>query len=262
MKSLLFSAFTPFILGLALHITPVLSAAPLAEKASEDFNYLYQPTQLPDASTPAWIPYQGGSGNSATLSGGVLHIESPGAPSYFYYAMGNAHWRNIMDTAVGMTLEIRIRVAPGTTGGLTLSLDEGTVYGAGYGVVRLDEDGTHWDTTTGFEKVHAATNTDGYHTFRLVKLGSTSTEGGRFNLYRDGELILENYVGSHSTSTPANRLFFGNTGSWLSTLDVEYVRWDTTGAFAPVSVPEPGSAALLGLSILCGTAFYTLRRKL
>lgn len=237
------------------------NAAPIPQKDSEDFNYLYTSTQLPNQSTPAWLLYQGGSGNTQEIVDGVLHIESPGAPSYSYYALGNANWRSVMDTTVGFTVEIKMRVGEGTQGGITLALNEGSVLGAGYGVLRLDGDGTHWDESSSstFTTVDTDSNTDDYHVFRLVKLASTETEAGRFSLYRDGVLIFEDRSGSYSSSTPADRFFFGNTGSWVSSVDVEYVRWDTTGAYAPV--PEPGAVALLAISAAMGLGFYKFRTK-
>ncbi len=269
-----------FLAGLAMTLLAGSAlpgnAAPLVGKASEDFEWQYQATVLPNQVLPAeenWILRTGGTqvpAASASIVHGTHLQISAVSGNHLYYEARPPNWRNDFESALGFTLELKVRVDPGTTFGVNLAFDEGaTVLGAGRApILRIDAAGTSWQVNSGsttiFETIHTARNDDGYHLFRLVKLPSSGSVAGAYNIYRDGVLIAENIAGANANMQGLDRFFFGAIGSALAGTDVsaqvEWVRWDASGAFQPV--PEPGTMALLvaGGLLLAGSGVAHRRR--
>lgn len=252
------TAFVLAVIAGALVLATSESQAALITKSSADFNYKYEADVLPDNVLPAgqeWILRAGGPGpNTASVSGGILSMSSPSTEgSYEYYESQVANWLNVTTLTAGFTVEIRLKVDTGKTyGGIQLGFASDTSVGAGLASLVLSGNNTQW---LGQGVVNTNVNDDGFHVFRIVKLASTIT-AGKFNLYRDGVLILDDIAGTDPTFAPPNRFFFGDYGSFDSAGDVDYVRWDTTGAFAPV--PEPTTLGLIGGAAL---ALGLLRRR-
>lgn len=210
------------------------SWAGLPPKSSEDFLYLYEADVLPNEILPtenSFILRVGttGGGNNAGVSGGILTISSP-LTSHQYYEARAANWLDVADLSNGFTAEIRVKVDPGKTfGGIQLGFASDS--NAGLAGLIVTGDDTQWRASSSENRVvDTARNDDGFHVFRLIKSPNTPTKAGRFTLYRDGVLIFDDEVGQESSE---DRLFFGDYGSWDSAGQVDYFRWDTTGAYAP-----------------------------
>lgn len=98
-------------------------------------------------------------------------------------------------------------------------------------------------------------NTDGFHTYRLAR-----ESNGNVWVWRD--LLMLNPGGLPLTETVlagANGLFFGDAGTaWNGTFDMDYMRLDNDGAFAPIPEPSTWSLGLMGLA---GIGVVVWRRK-
>jgi hypothetical protein len=148
------------------------------------------------------------------------------------------------DFVTGGSLEMRMKVEGGTSwvnNNYTMGDSGGQVY-LGFLPTKV----VLWDGIGAYEY---AMDTTGYHTYRLIV---DETEGAR--VYVDnGETPVLSATGQYAV---AAGLSFGNvSSSWQSNMTMDYIRWSTAGAFAPV--PEPTTMCLLGL----GAIGALIRRK-
>src|SRR5690606_6633075 len=89
--------------------------------------------------------------------------------------------------------------------------------------------------------IPTASNTDGFHVFRIAQTPSSS----HTRIWRDGTLIFDdlsrqgNDASSGGSST--QRMFWGDGSAAAGgpTVQLDYLRWDSTGAYEPV-VGQPG----------------------
>lgn len=99
--------------------------------------------------------------------------------------------------------------------------------------------------------VPTADNSDTWHTFRIASYSPSGSGTGQiFHVWRDGVEIAPALA--QNTNFLGEQLWFGDfvSGSAEVNIDIDYLRWDTTGAWAPV--PEPTSLALVALgATLC-----------
>jgi hypothetical protein len=95
-------------------------------------------------------------------------------------------------------------------------------------------------------------NTDDFHTFRVAfdHVGNTWP----YTIYRDG-VLLDTSPNGGNWGTDV--LYFGSAGTPYGgpTVELDYLRWDTTGAYSPI--PEPANLVLLGSLIL----LHVVRRR-
>lgn len=249
-KTALLAVIAVSVFGLSVQDSQAL----LTPKSSEDFNYKYEANILPNAITPLADSYilragTAGGANSAGVAGGFLTTSSP-TSSFLYYETRAGNWLDVADLSAGFTAEIRVKVGTGKTfGGIQLGFASDTSPGAGLAGLILTGTDTQWRVSSTVDTIlDTADNDDDFHVFRLIKLPSTVSAAGKFTLYRDGVLILDDVAGQN---TSADRLFFGSYSStWDSAGQVDYFRYDTTGAFAPV--PEPTTLGLMGAALVLG----------
>ena len=79
-----------------------------------------------------------------------------------------------------------------------------------------------------------------------VRVAAEATGGDdQYKMYVDGNEVLD----IAGTGGAYNRQWFGDLGAAVSggTAIIDYIRYDTTGAFAPI--PEPATIALLGIGL-------------
>lgn len=151
-----------------------------------------------------------------------------------------ANWS--VSSSPGFTFEIRLKVdtdsPEGANGAVAFYIGDGSagdLWAVGASSVR---------TAFGSLLSDSSDNTDDYHTFRF-----TSQEDGggpanpTVNFYRDGVLI-ESFPNGGNWGN--NVLYIGAGGSPYGgpTVHVDYIRWDNTGAYEPVAVPEPAASIM------------------
>ncbi|NWK56800.1 PEP-CTERM sorting domain-containing protein [Verrucomicrobiaceae bacterium N1E253] len=125
--------------------------------------------------------------------------------------------------------------------------------------LELERTGMHFqggiDASTIFTPEAMTASNLGFHTWRIAYDGTAE----ELFFYRDGVLMNAGGSGIAASTDLGNpsSTFFGDYSSGLSgDFELDYMVLDASGAFAPV--PEPSSAALLGLG---GLALILRRRK-
>jgi len=104
--------------------------------------------------------------------------------------------------------------------------------------------------------VPTASNADTWHTFRIASYSPGGSSANQiFQVWRDGVEIGQlannvNFLGEF--------LAFGDyvSGSAEVNIDIDYLRWDDTGAYSPAPIPEPAFAGLAA----AGSALFFRRR--
>ena len=101
-------------------------------------------------------------------------------------------------------------------------------------------------------------NTDTFHTFRLA----FEAEAGLYYVWRDGKLLTPDGIAKQA-GTGANRFIVGDccTGIPMTTVDLKYIRYDTTGAFSP-GKPSPEAPTLSIVNNGDGTVTVTFEGRL
>ncbi len=217
-------------------------AAIVSTKDSSLFNFKYEMDVSPDADNqgggagPDWA-FSGAA--STSVGGGIFTMTTSGV-----FEVVNTDTAAGLSFATGYTMEIRARV-----------LDEGaferaiTVFGGpspagsapawmtlGKSQVRFNDSGSNSSGT----QLSTASNSDSFHIFRVAQ----EPGGGAYSVWRDGILLSETLLGNVGNASGTVKVDFGDFGGdWGGTTEIDYFRFDTSGAYAPV--PEPTVCVLL-----------------
>ena len=132
-------------------------------------------------------------------------------------------WETGVGAGGSFTAEVRVKVAPDADNGFVLW----AANGFHRGIIQVN---TNSVQPFGLGVIDTNDNTDDFHTFRMAY-------DADFDLYffwRDGVLLTEGGIARQAT-TGNNRLIVGDCCSSLpmTSIEIDYVRYDTTGAFAP-----------------------------
>ena len=187
-----------------------------------------------------------------TVGGGNLTIVNKTSPTENWFGLTN----DPFTWSTGYTIEARFRVSevngsgPGIGAfniGSGASVNDDTpLFG-----IRISADGLR-NEPGGFTTVLYSGDMTQLHTVRVAVIGGASTA----HLYVDGVQITDSVANAQLYHL--SRLLFGDDSSYNSgSLETDYLRVDTTGAFAPVPVPEPTS-----MSLMCiGSIGYIVARR-
>jgi hypothetical protein len=223
---------------------------------SADFAFKYEADTVPTLATPAWT-LENGVGYANSASGGVYSqttLTNPNRGSLSFNIPDGAEW-DIQD-GVGYTAEIKIRIlsATGTNlrDGVWFDIGDGTS-NAGIQILDSEVRRTQLDTVnTTFST--AVANVNNWQVYRLV----VSDDHATFAVYLNNTLI-QNDLSTYSYTSPLDRIRWGDptttNGTTDTAFDIDYIRWDTTGAYAPL--PEPASLGLL----VIGAGLVARRRE-
>ncbi|HOY44316.1 MAG TPA: GDSL-type esterase/lipase family protein [bacterium] len=203
-------------------------------RSSGEFFYRYEarsgdpiaenPGEWSSSTTPPGVPF---------LESGTLGME-----------VGmNRYWSlhpdllGVLDHARGWTMEVRLRVIAqsGRSGAIAMAVDDEPGQPGVLSGLQIHSDSTQFCFNGAV--VDTRSNSDGFHTFRLAEEANSRT----VHAWRDGR-----YLGSASYPYYMISLsHFLLVGSWsgriAGTAEIDYVRWEPSGAYAP-------AAALLVIS--------------
>lgn len=225
------------IIAISILLITSSARAVVGVKDSTEFASKYECDVLPDANgfafsgdtPPEWFNFA----ENDILSNDTLSY--PGGQTTMWEKQWNASFAN------GYTVEIKLKVLS--------SPDTGSDVNRGYwlqaGIARtskgvvlsfLNDKVMHRAGEPGDEMVIFGDNTNDWHIYRIV----VAPGGWIFDVYRDGTLV----VADRQVWVAWGALAFGDpTGSSLTTdvsVDIDYLRWDTTGAFYPSQGSDSG----------------------
>lgn len=143
--------------------------------------------------------------------------------SLFYPGViGPTWWQDHADPAKGFTVEFRVKALPGN---YDFNFTVGYIFEEkGTKTLSVKKGMTKW----GKETIINDNNDDDFHVFRIVNLPNSNL----YKIWRDGDLIGDNLQGDDSAQ---NRFWFGDWSGRPGGGVLDYLRWDTSGAYAPVT---------------------------
>ncbi len=240
----------------------------LVPRSSEEFtDYLagrsYEGNVLPPANTgAAFVRKASGTISQESVAGGNLTFKTPvsGGGQTLSWQVGSllpaggtseTWWTDNVSPTKGFTVEFRLQALPSeVVEGSTVDYRFNFI--ASYNtatsdsqVLAISGNQVLWGATV----LSTANNSSDFHVYRLVREANANT----YQLWRDDVQIGVDLAGS---ITAQNRFWFGDWGGQPGGGVLDFLRWDTSGAYAPV--PEPSAAALL---LLAGAGIAFLRRR-
>ncbi|MDB4399033.1 hypothetical protein N9001_05685, partial [Akkermansiaceae bacterium] len=163
-----------------------------------------------------------------TLNGNVLTLGTTDTNGWIEHDSGATPWELGVAGGGSWTAEIRVRISNDFGNGIVIW----AANGAQRAVMLIDDISV---SILNGELLDGNDNTDGFHTFRVA---FDAIEGVYF-FWRDG--VALNDVGLPAQgATGNNRLIVGDCCSSvpMTTVDLKYVRYDTTGAWSPSGSPS------------------------
>mgnify|MGYP001240363604 CR=1 FL=1 len=239
-------------------------AAPVAQRASSDF--VSTVPQIEGDTDPlnlgTWVDVSSGTTwPGVTLNGdGTFTITTPALGVAQYPAIGwNTEHGNFLSTDAGWTVEMRFRVDAANyanRGVFELYLRDNDGENPLTTRVHILANGIVCDSVSpGVNTEYATDFTDGFHTIRITGRSAEGYEFGLTSVWIDDVLVIDDQESSAYSDYEIVRIGRWGSQTGGGTITIDYIRLDTTGAYAP-AVPEPASLALLGLGSLCA-----LRRR-
>ena len=218
-------------------------------KDSADFAYKYEATSdLPTVEDSgagktnwAFFDHPSIDANFQVAGGELSYSSMPDALAgeWFYSnaSVTDSAWAANVDADTSFTAEFSARVTAdvGDVPGLHTIFDNGTE--RIFLTIATDHVAVGDGNTEGTVLAAALDNSTDFHTYRIAFDATTDL----FEVWRDGISIGE--VGSQSVTAGSSVSFGDATSRGSATAEIDYMRWDATGAYAPV--PEPTSLALL-----------------
>lgn len=204
-------------------------------RASEDFTHKYE-GEYPVTN---YSQVNGGFTTAPSSDGNILTFATPDTNGGYF---DSVQWTGATVTnATGWTYEFRLQILDDV-----VEAPSGTVQfvigdSAGFRAFRVFKSffTARFPTDVTMD---ANSNTDGYHTFRIAREPGSSD----YLVWRDG-VSLANVVGSDPAAGGATFMYFGDGSTSVGgpTVKLDYLRFDNTGAYAPV--PEPSTLFLLSM---------------
>lgn len=241
---------------------PVDGSAPaMVLKDSADFAYRYEADGLPTVEDTGegktnWTFFNHPSVDAGfTAVGGVLSYSTMAYTSggeWFYStsATSGSAWASLVNPVTSFTVELSTKVTEGkgAVPGLHLILDNGEQ--RLYFNIAPDHAAAGTGNAEGGLFGEGLDNSDDFHVFRLA----FDAVADAYTLWRDGERI--GFDLQTASSSGAGISFGDATSSGFGAAEIDYIRWDPTGAYAPV--PEPGMLVFAMLGFL---ALLAARRR-
>ena len=177
-----------------------------------------------DALVNGWV--NAGGATNFELGDGHLSMISSANNGWLQHDDDESAWEKGVADGGSWTAEISLRLANDEGNGLV-------IWGAN-GVERniLQVNTGNTQTLTG-TVLDESDNTDRFHTFRLA----FEAQAGLYYVWRDGVLLTPDGIAKQA-GTGANRFIVGDccSGIVMTTVDLGYISYDTTGAYSPGSL--------------------------
>ncbi len=178
-------------------------------------------------------------GNAPSVSlNGVLSM-NPNGKNTAYWATKDGIWKNVVTPDTSYTVDFRARINSCNIDGIDRTLNFMTGTTGPVGGLYVGTNSVSWclsSSGTGtYVTLDTGDNTDAMHVFRVAYSG-----GGRhaFTVWRDGVKIGENLVDctnfyAYQGGSALAIVRFGvvSTSTHGGSFDIDYIRWDTTGAW-------------------------------
>ena len=218
---------------------------------SADFELAAAPADIYDGEALAngWV--NAGGETNFELNDGYVSMISAANNGWLQHDNDESVWEKGVADGGSWTAEISVRLAADDGNGLVIW----GANGAERNILQVNTGNTQTLTGTVLDEND---NTDTFHTFRLA----FEAEAGLYYVWRDGKLLTPDGIAKQA-GTGANRFIVGDccTGIPMTTVDLKYIRYDTTGAFSP-GKPSPEAPTLSIVNNGDGTVTVTFEGKL
>ena len=209
-------------------------------KASTDFPVQYEMSSNDDristtGNTADWT--KGGSGATLEKSGGQLSV-TMNSKVQAYWQTTDKVWKSVVTPQTPFTVEFRVKINNALVNDRAIILMTGTSGPVGSLYVGAHSASWQVDGSMGNNIVlDTSDNTDDFHVFRIAYDGATRHG---FTVWRDGIKIGEylvdctNYYNFNGNALGIVRFGVassGNNATHGGSFDIDYIRWDTTGAY-------------------------------
>ena len=238
-----------FVAGLAL-ATGLAKAEPV-EKDSAEFEVNNSASQIHDgdALQNSWV--NAGGKLEFKLNDGILTIDSPENNGWIQHDNDESPWEVGTEDGESWTAEIRVRLANDDGNGIVIWGANGTERG----ILQINTNNTKMFNA---EVIDENDNTGGFNTFRIA----FDWDDDLYYVWRNGALLNPDGVAAQA-NTNLSRFIVGDccTNVPMTTVDLEYIRYDTTGSYSPPQAPakvakNPESATVkVGDSVTFSAAF-------
>ncbi|MEC8973194.1 MAG: hypothetical protein VX509_04695, partial [Verrucomicrobiota bacterium] len=201
-----------------------------------------------DALQNSWV--NAGGKLEFKLADGVLTIDGPENNGWVQHDNGETPWELGTEDGESWTAEIRIRLANDEGNGIVIW----GANGAERGILQVNTNETKMFNA---EVIDENDNTSAFNTFRIAY----DWDDDYYYVWRNGALLIDGAVAQAGTTH--SRLIVGDCCSNIpmTTVDLEYIRYDTTGSYSPPAVAatvaaNPESATVkVGDSVTFTAAF-------
>ena len=201
-------------------------------KASTDFPVQYEmksdDTRISTSDNTSDWNISGASGATISKSNGLLSVVPNGKQTY--WRTTTDAWNTGTDNAFTVDFSVQIKSCT-ISGDRTMQILVGTPDAKG--ILNIGMNHVYWQPTDKMEdniQLDSSVNSDGKHVFRIAYDGKTHHG---FTVWRDSVKIGEYLVDNQAwLTTTFNYVRFGIPGGTVGgAFDIDYIRWDTTGAY-------------------------------
>lgn len=209
-------------------------------KSSSDFPVQYE-MQSADTristtgNTADWV--KGGSGATIENSGGYLSVAMSSKVQAYWQTTDNV-WKSVVTPQTPFTVDFKVKINNALVNDRAMIFMTGT--SGPVGSLYVGAHSTSWQVDGSMSNnivLDTNDNTDAFHVFRITYDGATRHG---FTVWRDGVKIGECLVDCTNFYNFSNNALgivrfgvasSGNNATHGGSFDIDYIRWDTTGAY-------------------------------